>query len=156
MKLTIERAALLRSLNHVQSVVERRNTIPILSNVHIDAMDGLLSLMATDMDIEIVEKVAADVQTDGSTTASAHVLYDIVRKLPEGAQVELETNSENAQLSLKSGRSRFTLSTLPTAEFPVMTDGDMAHRFSLAGSALRSILLTARVSPFRWKKRGTT
>ena len=140
MKLTIERAALLRSLNHVQSVVERRNTIPILSNVHIDAKDGTLSLMATDMDIEIVEKVAADVQTDGSTTAPAHMLYDIVRKLPEGAQAEFETNNENAQLILKSGRSRFTLSTLPTAEFPVMTGDDMAHRFSLAGSILRSII----------------
>ena len=94
MKLTIERATFLRSLNHVQSVVERRNTIPILSNVHIDAKEGVLSLMATDMDIEIVEKVAADIQTDGATTAPAHMLYDIVRKLPEGAQAELETNSE--------------------------------------------------------------
>ena len=140
MKLTIERAALLRSLNHVQSVVERRNTIPILSNVHIDAKDGVLSLMATDMDIEIVEKVAADVQTDGGTTAPAHMLYDIVRKLPEGAQAELETNNETSQLHLRSGRSRFTLSTLPTAEFPVMADGDMAHKFSLSGSALRSII----------------
>ena len=140
MKLTIERATFLRSLNHVQSVVERRNTIPILSNVHLDAKEGVLCLMATDMDIEIVEKVAADIQTDGATTAPAHMLYDIVRKLPEGAQAELETNSETSQLVLKSGRSRFTLSTLPTADFPVMVDGDMAHNFSLSGSALRSII----------------
>lgn len=140
MKLIIERAALLRSLNHVQSVVERRNTIPILSNVHIEAKDGELSLMATDMDLAIVEKVAADVQTVGSTTAPAHMLHDIVRKLTEGAQAELEAEGGSTQLELKSGRSRFTLSTLPTAEFPVMTDDDMAHRFSLPAATLRSII----------------
>lgn len=140
MKLTIERAALLRSLNHVQSVVERRNTIPILSNIHIDAKSGGLSLMATDMDIEIIEKIDAEIQVDGATTASAHMLYDIVRKLPDGAQAELDTDNETSQLHLVSGRSRFSLSTLPTAEFPTMIDSDMAHRFSLSGQLLRSLI----------------
>jgi DNA polymerase-3 subunit beta len=87
MKLTIERTALLRSLAHVQSVVERRNTIPILSNVLIDAGDGALSLVATDMDITIVERVDANVAAAGATTVPAHTLYDIVRKLPDGAQI---------------------------------------------------------------------
>ncbi|MBP5858056.1 DNA polymerase III subunit beta [Marivibrio halodurans] len=140
MKLTIERAALLRALNHVQSVVERRNTIPILSNVLIEAKDGALGLTATDMDIAIVERVAADIATAGATTAPAHTLYDIVRKLPDGAQVDIETAGDSERLTLKSGRSRFTLSTLPTDDFPVMSGGDMPHEFELDADALRALV----------------
>ena len=134
MKLTIERAALLRSLNHVQSVVERRNTIPILANVLIEATDGAINLTATDMDIAIVETAATTVSAPGATTAPAHTLYDIVRKLPDGAQIELETNDETNQLALSAGRSRFTLTTLPTADFPSMSAGDMPHVFKSAAA----------------------
>ena len=91
MKLTIERSTLLKALAHVQSVVERRNTIPILANVLLDASDGTLTLTATDMDLAITEKIAADVSQAGASTAPARTFYDIVRKLPEGAQVEVET-----------------------------------------------------------------
>jgi DNA polymerase-3 subunit beta len=140
MKLTIERAALLRALNHVQSVVERRNTIPILSNVLIEAKDGSLGLTATDMDIAIVERVTADVGTSGATTAPAHTLYDIVRKLPDGAQVDIEASGEGDRLTLKSGRSRFTLSTLPTDDFPVMSGGDLPHEFQIDADALRGLI----------------
>ncbi len=138
MKLTIERAELLRSLNHVQSVVERRNTIPILSNVLLVAEGSSLSLTATDMDIAIVESVPASVGTEGSTTAPAHTLYDIVRKLPDGAQVEL--GKEGDQLELRSGRSRFTLQTLPTEDFPVMSGGDMPHSFSIGAGLFRRVI----------------
>jgi len=113
MKITIERGALLKSLNHVQSVVERRNTIPILSNVLLRAKDGQLSLTATDLDIEVVEAIDADVAQAGGTTAPAHTLYDIVRKLPDGAQIELSTGSDEGRLQLVSGRSRFALQALP-------------------------------------------
>ena len=140
MKLTIERAALLRALNHVQSVVERRNTIPILANVLIEARDGMLSLNATDMDISIVEKVAAEVAASGAITAPAHTLYDIVRKLPDGAQADLDAAAEGGRLILSSGRSRFTLQTLPTEDFPVMTGGDMPHAFELDAGALRTLI----------------
>src|SRR3546814_6463314 len=97
MKLTIERAGLLRSLGHVQSVVERRNTIPILSNVLLETGDGQLSLTATDLDLAIVETVAAAVETPGAITTSAHTLYDIVRKLPAGAQVSSEEHTSELQ-----------------------------------------------------------
>ena len=140
MKLTIERAALLRSLNHVQSVVERRNTIPILSNVQMDASGGKLRLTATDMDLAVIESVPATVETDGNTTAPAHTLYDIVRKLPEGAQVEIDASDGGDQLQLRAGRSRFTLQTLPTSDFPQMTGGDLPHRFKLPASELRSLI----------------
>jgi DNA polymerase-3 subunit beta len=140
MKLTIERAELLRSLNHVQSVVERRNTIPILSNVQMEALGGKLRLTATDMDLAVVESVAATVELDGMTTAPAHTLYDIVRKLPEGAQVELDASGDAEQLLLRSGRSRFTLQTLPTGDFPQMSSGELPHRFKLPASELRSLI----------------
>jgi DNA polymerase-3 subunit beta len=92
MKFSIERAALLRALAHVQSVVERRNTIPILSNVLLKAEKGELSLSATDMDLEILETVPAEVSSGGATTAPAHTLYDIVRKLPDKGVVEFESS----------------------------------------------------------------
>ncbi len=139
MKLTIERAELLRSLSHVQSVVERRNTIPILSNVKLQAADGRLSLNATDMDLDIVDAVDADVATPGATTVPAHTLYEIVRKLAEGAQVELDSDG-SGQLALTSGRSRFTLACLPTEDFPVMAGGDLPHAFSLAAGDLRGLV----------------
>lgn len=140
MKITIERAALLRSLGHVQSVVERRNTIPILSNVMLKAENGELALTATDMDLEIVESVPADIARPGATTAPAHTLYDIVRKLPDGSQVELDSSGDNGLLTLRSGRSNFKLGCLPVEDFPQMSGGDMAHRFSLAASDLRNLV----------------
>ena len=139
MKLTIERAALLKCLGHVQSVVERRNTIPILSNVKIEAGDGKLALNATDMDLDIVEGVAADVAEAGATTAPAHTLYDIVRKLPEGAQVVMEKES-GGQLVLKAGRSRFALSCLPTEDFPVLGSGELPHQFKMPVHDLKTLL----------------
>jgi len=140
MKITIERGALLKSLAHVQSVVERRNTIPILSNVLLDAADNMLALTATDMDLTIVEKVAAQVGTKGATTVSAHTLYDIVRKLPEGAQIQLESSGDGGQLTMKAGRTKINLTTLPKEDFPATAGGDLPHKFSIAGKALRNLI----------------
>ena len=140
MKLIIERAALLKSLGHVQSVVERRNTIPILSNVRIDAAKGSLSLNATDMDIEITESTSAEVGKGGATTAPAHTLYDIVRKLPDGAQVEINSSSDGGQISLAAGRSRFSLACLPVEDFPAMAGGDFSHTFSIGAVDLKGLI----------------
>ena len=138
MNLTIERSALLKSLQHVQSVVERRNTIPILSNVLLSADEGALGLTATDMDIAVVDRAACEVRQAGATTAPAHMLYDIVRKLPEGGQIELAVEGESLQV--RSGRSSFTLMCLPTEDFPAMTEGALSHRFALpAGDLMRLI-----------------
>ncbi|HIM41599.1 MAG TPA: DNA polymerase III subunit beta [Rhodospirillales bacterium] len=139
MKLTIERAVLLKALSHVQSVVERRNTIPILSNLKLEAGDGKLSLNATDMDLDIIDQVDAEISTPGATTAPAHTLYEIVRKLPEGSQVELDADGEG-QLQLTSGRSRFSLACLPTDDFPVLSGGDMGHEFSLPMAEIRALI----------------
>ncbi|WP_299436843.1 DNA polymerase III subunit beta [uncultured Rhodospira sp.] len=140
MQLTIERSALLKSLGHIQSVVERRTTIPILSNVRLDAHDGALGLNATDMDLEIAESVGGEVAQAGASTAPAHTLYDIVRKLPDGAQVELTLNGEADRLVLRSGRSRFNLACLPVEDFPVMSAGSYSHAFSLSAADLRGMI----------------
>jgi DNA polymerase-3 subunit beta len=123
----------------VQSVVERRNTIPILSNVKIEADGESLSLNATDMDLDIVENVTADIATPGTTTAPALTFFEIVRKLPDGAQIELEAPGDG-KLTIRAGRSRFTLSCLPTEDFPVMTGGEYAHTFKLAAGDLRELI----------------
>mgnify|MGYP000144331578 FL=1 len=140
MKATIERATLLRCLSHVQSVVERRNTIPILSNVLIDASpDGDLKVMATDLDLQVVEHMAAaSVEAAGAVTVSAHLLFDIARKLPEGSQVSLET-SEN-RMTVKAGRSRFQLPTLPRDDFPVIVEGDLPTSFELPARTLAELI----------------
>ena len=140
MKITIERGLLLKVLAHIQSIVERRNTIPILSNVKFDAPDGRLSLNATDMDLDIVETIPADVTVNGSTTAPAHTLFDIVRKLPEGAQVELDCTGDDGQLVLVAGRSRFTLSCLPTEDFPVLSGGELPHSFAISVDELKNLI----------------
>ena len=138
MQLTIERASLLRSLGHVQSVVERRNTIPSLNNVLMEAGDGVLKLTATDMELAISETVEAEVGGKGAITAPAHTLYDIVRKLPDGAQVALETG--DGQLVLHSGRSNFQLAALPPADFPALGDEELPHHFVLTASAARALI----------------
>jgi DNA polymerase-3 subunit beta len=139
MKATIERATLLKSLSHVQSVVERRNTIPILSNVLIDATeDGAIRLMATDLDLQVDESVPANVSQPGATTVSAHTLFDIVRKLPEGSQVEI--SAADGKMQVNAGRSRFNLSTLPRDDFPVIAEGDLPTKFELPAATLRQIV----------------
>ena len=140
MKLTIERAALLKTLAHVQSVVERRNTIPILSNVLIDVDGGKLSLTATDMDLTIVDAVAAEVSEPGSATAPAHTFYDIVRKLPEGSQVKIELAGDSGQITVEAGRSHFKLSTLPKEDFPATGEAELPHSFTLQAGELKRIV----------------
>ncbi|MFY7838148.1 MAG: DNA polymerase III subunit beta [Novosphingobium sp.] len=140
MKATIERATLLRCLSHVQSVVERRNTIPILSNVLIEASpDSTVRLMATDLDLQIVETMAAvSVEGPGAITVSAHLLFDIARKLQDGSQVSLET-SENRMI-VKAGRSRFQLPTLPRDDFPVIVEGDLPTSFEVPARTLAELI----------------
>jgi DNA polymerase-3 subunit beta len=140
MKATIERATLLRCLSHVQSVVERRNTIPILSNVLIEASsDGTVKLMATDLDLQVVEGMqAVSVEAAGAITVSAHLLFDIARKLPEGSQVGFETGDN--RMVVKAGRSRFQLPTLPRDDFPVIVEGDLPTSFELPAKTLAELI----------------
>ena len=121
-------------------MVERRNTIPILSNVKLEAANDRLRLTATDMDLELVEAVPAGVNGDGAVTVPAHTLYDIARKLPEGAEVAFDATGGGDVLDVRCGRSRFTLPCLPTSDFPVMTGAEASARFELAAAALRGLI----------------
>lgn len=130
--LVIERSVLLKALGHIQSVVERRNTIPILSNVKLEAKKGKLSLTATDMELAVTETVEASVSKEGTLTVPAHTFYDIVRKLPDGSQVELDGDAaKEGTLTIRSGACKFSLSSLPAEEFPVMDDAGLAYHFTL-------------------------
>ena len=140
MKTVIERSDLLKALNHVQSVVERRNTIPILSNVLLEAENGVLGLTATDLEIEMRERVEAEVAQEGAITAPAHMLYDIVRKLPDGAQVELASDETGSRLNLTAGKSSFALQALPKEDFPVMARDEMPVAFALPAKALGRLI----------------
>lgn len=140
MKFSIDRAALLRALNHVQSVVEKRNTIPILSNVLMRAEDGVLSMATTDMDLEMNEAVAADVSKPGATTAPAHTLHDIVRKMPDGAKIEIEVSDDGHSMQVRGGRSNFRLACLPISDFPELGLGDLPTTFSIPAAELRALI----------------
>ena len=140
MQFVIERSVLIKSLGHVQSVVEKRGTIAVLSNVKIDAKGDSVSFTATDMDLAIVEKTKATVNVPGSITLAAHTFYDIVRKLPEGAQVEITENEDGSKVAIRSGQSRFSLACLPVEDFPVMAEGELSHNFTLKSAECLSLV----------------
>ena len=140
MKFKADRATLLRALAHVQSVVEKRNTIPILANVMLAVRDVRLTLTATDMEIAIVEELPATSVRDGACTAPAATLHEIVRKLPDGAEIELTHGGGDAQLALRAGRYSTSLIVLPVEDFPSMTAGTLPHRFSLPAATLRGLI----------------
>ncbi|MGB3721623.1 MAG: DNA polymerase III subunit beta [Pacificimonas sp.] len=138
MKATVERATLLKCLGHVQSVVERRNTIPILSNVLIEAEDGGLKLTATDLDLQVVDSIAAQTDTAGATTVSAHTLFDIARKLPDGSQVSLDVSE--GTMKIKASRYSSKLSTLPRDDFPMIAESELPTTFRLPGETLAQLI----------------
>lgn len=144
MRLVIERGELLRALGHVTSVVERRTTIPILSNVLLRAGNGKLSLKATDLEREVIEDVAASVSAPGAVTVPAHMLHDIVRKLPDGAEIEIKRDAEKERLTITAGQSRFALQSLGPEDFPDIAAGDLAHTFELGAADLKRLIEKTR------------
>jgi len=139
MKLSIERGVLLKAVAQAQSVVERRNTIPILANVLIEAQGDEVSFRATDLDIEVVDRAPAKVERAGATTIPAVTLHEIVRKLPDGALVVLTDDPATGRLTVEAGRSTFSLATLPKEDFPVMASSEYASNFSAPAPVLRRL-----------------
>ena len=144
MKLVIECATFLKALGHIQNVVERKNTIPILSNVLLSAKQNGLSLTTTDLEIEITETCQAEIKAEGDITAPVHTLYEIARKLPQGAQIELSADVSGHVVDIKSGKSSFSLQALPKDDFPSMTLGELPHKFSLPADTLKHLLDKSR------------
>ena len=119
MQFIVKRDILLRSLNFVQGVVEKKNTLPILSNILIEAQSNYLTLSSTDMDISIVEKIKCNVEEEGATTINSQILYDIVRKLDDDCEIEIISNNGKL-LTLRANGSRFSLASLPKEDFPII------------------------------------
>jgi len=140
MKFTIERAHLLKALSHVTSVVERRNTIPILSNVLLGVSAEGVSLAATDLDIEVIETAPAQVHAAGVATLPAHTFYEIARKLPDGAEVTVERKTDDSQIILHAGRARFALPTLPEDEFPALSADGLTHSFDMKAAEFARLI----------------
>ena len=139
MKISIERGTLLKAVAQAQSVVERRNTIPILANVLIEAEGDQVQFRATDLDIEVVDKAPAQVERAGATTVAATTLHEIVRKLPDGALVTLNADSASGRLTVEAGRSNFSLATLPREDFPVMASSEYQSNFTANAAVLRRL-----------------
>ena len=139
MKISLERGALLKAVSQAQSVVERRNTIPILANVLIEAEGDKVTFRATDLDIEVVDRAPAQVERAGGTTVSAVTLHEIVRKLPDGALVNLHADAAAGRLTVEAGRASFSLATLPREDFPIMASSEYAANFSCKAEVLRRL-----------------
>ena len=139
MKFTVEKSSLFKSLSHVQSIVEKKNTLPILSNILIEAQNNSLVLSATDMDISITEKINCNVIEEGSTTVTAHTLYDIIRKLPETSEIEIISN-DGKIMSLRAGKSKFSLSCLLKDDFPIIEIGDLENEISIESLKLFKLI----------------
>jgi DNA polymerase III subunit beta len=144
MKLIIERSTLLRSLGHIASVVERRNTIPILSNVLLRGIGSQVFLTATDMDLEVRACVEGLCDPNGAATVPAHTLHDIIRKLPDGSQVQMETGDSGSTLVVRCERSVFRLGALPETDFPRLASGDLPVAFDISAGDLKALIERTR------------
>jgi len=138
MKLTVSREALLKPLQAVIGVVERRQTMPILANVLLVAKDGQVAVTATDLEVELVANADVEVESPGDVTVPGRKLLDICRALPEDAEIAIVQSGE--KLNLKSGRSKFSLMTLPAAEFPVVEDINAGQSITVSQDTLARLL----------------
>jgi len=138
MKLSASRDVLLKPLQAVIGVVERRQTMPILSNVLLVAKQGQLAVTATDLEVELVAEVGVDVQAGGEITVSGRKLLDICRALPEGADVAVSVSGE--KLHVRSGRSKFALATLPAGEFPSVEDIKASQTITVSQEVLARLI----------------
>ena len=139
MKISVERSDLLRSMSRAQAIVERRTTIPILSNVLIEAREDRLTLRATDLDIELLDSIKAVVEKEGAVTVGAHTFYEILRKLPDGSRVLIDLDPLNQKINVKAGRSTFSLTTISVDDFPLMASSEYDFSFSIKVEELKRL-----------------
>ena len=144
MEAILQKNQFLKALTHVQNVVERRNTIPILANILIIAEGVGLKLIATDLDIELIEEIDAKIEKGGSLTAPAHLVYDIIRKLPDSSEITLSKDDSQDHLTIRSGKSNFKLQTLPRSDFPEISDNEFSHAFTIVSGELNRLIEKTR------------
>lgn len=144
MQAILEKNQLLKALNHVQNVVEKRNTIPILANILIVAEGVGLKLISTDLDIEVIEEIDAKIEEGGSLTAPAHLLYDIIRKLSDSSKILISKQEDQDHLTISSGKSNFKLQTLPRSDFPEISNDQYTHTFTIVSGELNRLIEKTR------------
>lgn len=140
MQFQISKSAIAKALSNVNGAVEKRNTIPVLLNVKIEAKNGRLNLTATDMDIVIISSGEALISKEGVTTVPAQLFYDIIRKIPDIADINVESDEDNANIKISYGKSKFSLPCLDPSEFPVLSEGEMLVNFNIKSSELIKII----------------
>lgn len=140
MKFEISKSSILKALSNVNGAVEKRNTIPVLLNVKIEAKNNKIDLTATDMDIVITSSSPATIKKDGITTVPAQLLYDVVRKIPDEANISVALTEDGSTIKISSGKFKFSLPCLDPAEFPVLSEGDMLVNFNIKSSDLIKII----------------
>jgi len=138
MKFTISREVLLQPLSQVIGVVERRQTLPVLANFMLVARDNRLTVTGTDMEVELISSVPAQVSLEGEITVPARKILDIVKALPDGANISFNISDDKATLS--AGRSRFTLATLPASEFPATDQVEAIEKIRVSEKTLKNML----------------
>lgn len=146
MKFSIDRSTLLKALSHTQTIVERKGVTPILSNILLSADDHQLSISATDLDLSLVETIPAHVEEKGTTTVSAHLMHDIVRKFSEGSSVEISEKPDTNFLSLKSGKAKFSLPTLDAKDFTTIKTSGLPNTFVIHSKDLSHLISATRSS----------
>ncbi|MCL2504904.1 MAG: DNA polymerase III subunit beta [Alphaproteobacteria bacterium] len=139
MELVVSRDELLKGLGHIQGIVEKRNTIPMLANVLLRTESAGLFMIATDLEIEAKEKIVAAITKEGAVTVPAHTLYEIVRKLPSGADIHM-IKEKDERLAVSSGKSKFKLGCLPVEEFPVMQGEDLSRTLKIPAADFKLLL----------------
>ncbi len=138
MRFTLQREAFLKPLAQVVNVVERRQTLPVLANFLVQVQGGQLSLTGTDLEVEMVSRIAVEDEQDGETTIPARKLFEIVRALPDGSRVTVSQTGE--KITVQAGRSRFTLATLPANDFPSVDEVEATERVAVPESALKELI----------------
>ena len=139
MKFKISRTNFFKTLSHLQGIVDKKNSLPILSNILIEAKKNMLTLSSTDMDISIIEKVDCNVLEDGATTINSQILYDIVRKIDESSEIEIISNNGKL-LTLRASDSRFSLACLPKEDYPIIDQDNLGARISINSKILLKLI----------------
>ena len=139
MKFKISRSVFFKTLSHLQGIVDKKNSLPILANIMIEAKDNELILSSTDMDISIIEKISCNVTEDGATTINSQILYDIVRKIDDNSDIEIISNNGKL-LTLRSDGSRFSLACLPKEDYPIIEQNNSGIDISLNSNILFKLI----------------
>ena len=146
MNFFIEKKSFYESLNHFQSVVEKRNTIPILGNVKILASDDFVQITATDLSIQLTDKINAKVVEKGELTLPSQVLFDIIKKIPDIDNIEIKSNQETGKVFILFGNSKFSLSSLPASDFPEIESENLDININLSSDQLKYLFEECKFS----------